>query len=60
MEKREEVCCEDKIETQGWAGGRETLAGVTLIRGEPQIETQRFDSSAGREADPKSSSKLDS
>lgn len=45
-----EVCCKDKEEAQGWAGGKETLAGlngVTRIRGESQMETQRFDSSAG-------------
>lgn len=56
-----EVCCEDKEEAQGWAGGKETLAGltgVTRLRGESQMETQRFDSSAGGEADPLSSSRL--
>lgn len=57
-----EVCCEDKEEARGWAGGEggggETVAGltrVTLIRGESQIETwQRFDSRASKEADRKS------
>lgn len=36
------------------------LTRATLIRGESQIETERFDSPAGVEADPKSSSSLDS
>lgn len=43
-EGAEEVCYEDKHEERGQAGSRETLAGltgVTLIRGESQIETHR-------------------
>lgn len=40
-------------------GHGQLLTKATLIRGESQIETERFDSPAGVEADPKSSSKPD-
>lgn len=62
-----EVCREDKEEARGWAGGGgggRNAGGVdqgdTDQRRIPNRDRQRFDSRAGREADLKSSSGLDS